>query len=284
MVSPSGVSSTALKRTPSGYASPQRLRISSTISRSSRVRPSSVSPRYASLRRFDARREELRDEVAVAGGDLDAVVAGGLEVRGRRGECVHDHAHLRDAHLVRRVRVARRGNRRRRERNGVSVSPARRLAAEMDELAEDARAVALHRVDPCTQRVDPVLVPGLGDDAHREHRRRVDDCRAGDDQPDAGARPLLLESDVAFGHASALDQSGAHRRLDDPVADREPADLAGREQMRIGGHSAVAPPSATSMAAVKKLESSENRKHAVAAISSGSASRAWIECGTAPSR
>src|SRR6266540_350232 len=53
--------------------------------------------------------------------------------------------------------------------------------------------------------------------------------------------------------------------------------------MRVRGHRqrAVAPPSATSIAAVKKLDSSERRKHAAAAISSGSPSRAWIECGTA---
>ena len=34
---------------------------------------------------------------------------------------------------------------------------------------------------------------------------------------------------------------------------------------------------------MKKLDSSEKRKHAAAAISSGSARRAWIDCGTAPS-
>ena len=72
----------------------------------------------------------------------------------------------------------------------------------------------------------------------------------------------------------ALDEAGAHRRLDDPVADRETADLARGEEVRVVAHSAVAPPSATSSDAVKKLDSSENRKHAVVAISSGSATRA----------
>ena len=52
------------------------------------------------------------------------------------------------------------------------------------------------------------------------------------------------------------------------------ADLAGREEVRVLAHSAVAPPSATSSDAVKKLASSENRKHAAVAISSGSATRA----------
>ena len=40
---------------------------------------------------------------------------------------------------------------------------------EMDELAEDARAVPLHRLDPRAERVDPVLVPGLDRGAKAVH-------------------------------------------------------------------------------------------------------------------
>ena len=109
------------------------------------------------------------------------------------------------------------------------------------------------------------------------------DGRARDDQPDAGARPLLLERDVARAQVPVLDEAGTHGRLHDPVADREAADLARGEEIRVAAHSAVAPPSATSSEAVKKLDSSEKRKHAAVAISSGSAMRAWIDCGTAPS-
>ena len=102
----------------------------------------------------------------------------------------------------------------------------------------------------------------------------MDDCRTRDDQPDAGAGALFLEGDVTAGHLPVLDEAGAHRRLDDPVADREPADLARSEELRVVAHSAVAPPSGTRSAPVKKLASSESRKQAVAAISSGSAMRA----------
>ena len=61
----------------------------------------------------------------------------------------------------------------------------------------------------------------------------MDDRGARDDQPDAAPRALLLEGDLAFRHPSVLDQSGAHRRLDDPVADRDAPDLARGEEVRV---------------------------------------------------
>ena len=59
------------------------------------------------------------------------------------------------------------------------------------------------------------------------------DRGAGDDQADTGARALLLDRDVAFGDAPILDEPRAHRRLHDPVADRQLADPSGLEETRV---------------------------------------------------
>jgi hypothetical protein len=62
-------------------------------------------------------REELRDQVSVRAVNLNAVVAAGLEVRGRTPERVHDHPDLARGHLVRRRRIARCRDRRRPHRH-----------------------------------------------------------------------------------------------------------------------------------------------------------------------
>ena len=102
----------------------------------------------------------------------------------------------------------------------------------MRELAEDPRAVPLHRVAARAQRFDPAVVVGLDEDPCREARGRVDHRRAGDDQADPVSRALLLERDLALADAPQLHQGGAHRRLDDPVPDLEPSDRPGREEVR----------------------------------------------------
>jgi hypothetical protein len=108
----------------------------------------------------------------VRGVEFDAVVAAGLEVRRRAAEGVDDHADLGGVHLVWRRRVSRRRDRGRPHRNRLG-RPARRLTAEMGELAEDAGAVALDSVGPKPQRLDPVLVPGLDDDPYETSSSRA---------------------------------------------------------------------------------------------------------------
>jgi hypothetical protein len=83
-------------------------------------------------------------------------------------------------------------------------------------------------------------------------------------------KSAISEDAPASPHRSELHLSG-------------PSTTSSFEQLAASGQSAVAPPSATSVAAVTKLDSSESGKQAAAAISSGSPKRAWIECGTAPS-
>jgi hypothetical protein len=59
--------------------------------------------------------------------------------------------------------------------------------------------------------------------------------RAGNrDHPDARRGALLLEGDLALGHAAHVHQRGAHRRLHDPVLQGQRPDRAGAEEERVG--------------------------------------------------
>ena len=120
---------------------------------------------------------------------------------------------------------------------------ARRLASEVDQLAEDAGAVAVHGVGAQPKRGHALRIPRFDDDPRGEPRRRVHDGGARDHQPDTAARPLLLERDLARRHLAHVDQAGAHRRLDDAVLQLDSGDDPRREEMRIAVQSAVCPPS-----------------------------------------
>ena len=173
----------------------------------------------------------------MAGLDLDAVISGGFEVLGRASEGSDQHPHLGGRHLVRRRGVARRWDGGRCERH-VLGSPARlgvagRLPAEVEDLAEDPRAVAVDSVDSAAEVGDPVLIPRLGQDPTADRRGRMHGRGGGDDQPHPGAGSLFLERYVAVGDATSFDHSGAHRRLHDPVGDLDAADGPRRQQVRI---------------------------------------------------
>ena len=103
----------------------------------------------------------------------------------------------------------------------------------MDQLAEDVRPAVVHGVATCLQRFDHRLVPRLDDDARREQRGLVNDRGARDDQADTVSGALRLNRHVAFGDAPILDEPGAHRRLHDPVADRQLPDPSGLEETRV---------------------------------------------------
>jgi hypothetical protein len=185
--------------------------------------------------------QKLRDEVAVGGVDLDSVVAGELKVDGRSAEALDDRAHLGGRHLVRHRRIARRRHWRGGERDRVRQA-AGRLPAEMDQLAEDVRPAVMHGVATCSQRFDHRLVPRLDDDARGEQRGLVDDRCARDDQADTVSGALRLNRHVAFSDAALVYQPGAHRWLDDPVADRQLPDPPGLEETRVAALLRVDPP------------------------------------------
>jgi hypothetical protein len=168
----------------------------------------------------------------VRGVDFDAVVARRLHIGGRAAEGLDDRPDLDVAHLVRGCGVARLRDRRRAHRHHVGL-PARRLAPEVDELAEDPGAVTVHGVAPSTHHRDAALVPCLEQNPSGKARRLVHAGAAGDDQPHAAARAFLLQRNLAVGDAPHLDQARAHRGLDDPVPDLDVADPAGSEEMRI---------------------------------------------------
>ena len=111
-------------------------------------------------------------------------------------------------------------------------------------------SVSVHRVGAQPESRDTVGVPRLGDDPRWEARRRVNDCRAGDDQADPAPRSLLLERDLARRHLAHVDQTRAHRRLHDAVLELDARDRTRREEEGIRVHNAVWPPSGVKSAPV----------------------------------
>jgi hypothetical protein len=71
----------------------------------------------------------------------------------------------------------------------------------------------------------------------------VDDRCAGDDQADPVASALRLDRHIAFGDTALLHEPRAHRRLDDPIPNRQLPDPAGLEEARVAGGLRVDPSS-----------------------------------------
>ena len=185
-------------------------------------------------------REELPHEVAVRGVHLGPVHSRRGVVGSGAPEGLDDHPDVRRSHLVRHDGIPRRGDRRRRHGNRLGLT-AGGLPPEVDQLPEHQGAVPVDGVCPNAKGVDDRLVPGFDQDPGREAGRGVDGRPPEDDQADAGGGALLLDSQVARTDPAVLREPRPHRRLDDAVADRAPADRAGLEEVRIGrGHTAVA--------------------------------------------
>ena len=165
---------------------------------------------------------------------LGAVDPRCLVVRRRASERLDDLADVGGGHRVWDDEAARRGEGGRRERDPLREA-ARRLASEMDQLADHGRAVPMHRVGARAQRVANSLVPGLDQDPGREAGGRMHGRAAEHDQTHARGGALLLDRDVTGPHPSLLRHTGAHGRLDDPVSEPECADRTRFEEMGIGG-------------------------------------------------
>ena len=181
----------------------------------------------------ERRVEELLDQVAVRGGDLDPVEAAlGGQLGGARmpGDDLVDLAARERARLdaEARARHRRRGERRR-ARGGAHL-----LAAAVQELHEQARPVRLHGLGDT-----PVARGDLGQEAaervRREQPGRVHRCRLEHDQAGAAARAGLVVGDEVVGRQVVVDERRLVRRRDDPVLQLDRAERERAEQMLEAG-------------------------------------------------
>ena len=149
---------------------------------------------------------------------------GRLQIGRRLGEVGDDPVDVRLVHLVRWKRIARRADRAWREQRMIAFH-ADRFAAEMDDLADDCCALrAYRRRAPCECWQDLVVI-SLDQLAAAPRGVGRDHCRAGDHQPHARSRAVLVISDVVVGRSAVHDHRRAVRQHDDAVAQRDRTDL-----------------------------------------------------------
>ena len=186
--------------------------------------------------RVGARVEELRDQIAHAGEDLDAIEAGLLEAP--RGVAIgrddpvddplaHRHGHHAIA-LVGRVRG------RVRHRSAAVVAGAHR-APGVEQLAEDLAAVRVARVGQAAEARDA----GIGAGVEVElgvAEGRIEAHALEHDQPGAARRARLVVGDQFVADQTAATERGAVGRRKDAVLQRDCADGDRAEQRGKGRH------------------------------------------------
>ena len=180
------------------------------------------------------RREELGDEVAVRSVDLDAVVAEVAQVDRALDERLDQ---LFD--LVVRERVGYRRSPLRAEGGGrdqrVVGFAADVLAAEVDELRRDQRAMLVDELGPPLEVAEGGRVVELVQPAVEEPGGRTDDRTADCDQRRTALGPALPVREVLVVGDPELDVGGAVGQSDHPVAKPQPAELELAEQELVRG-------------------------------------------------
>ena len=190
------------------------------------------------------RREELVQQVAVRGVDLDGVEADRDSSAGGVGERLHDLADLLDGEGGRCVvplegDVGGRDGRPPavvdRDRPGPRGPGAvgRRLAAGVGELDPDRGALAVHELDDPAPRLGLLVVPDPRV-LRRDPALRHDGGGLGQHQPEPAGRPRAEVHQVpVVGHAVGRGVL-AHRRQPDAVAQRQPTQRDRLEQLGQG--------------------------------------------------
>ena len=174
-----------------------------------------------------ARREELRDEIALRAHHLDAVVARFARERRARGERGDDALDVGGVELARRVRVDSGPDGR--GRDDVLVKA---VAPRVQQLQRDAPARVVHRARDRLvplgvrgrahlRRVGTEVARGVGREAARDDQRRAAPGALGVErgEPRNAIRPRL--------------QARMHRAHEDPVGQRGEAQVKRSEQVRI---------------------------------------------------
>ena len=185
----------------------------------------------------DRRGEELREEVAVGGVELDAVEAGLPRPPGSRRERGRDLPQLRGSRPLGLEPVQRVGLARRAQALPVEVEPTDvSLPAAVGEL-QDVLAVVLVDALPelAPERDRPVVVDGrvVGDD----EPALLDSAPRGDDRADAAARELELPVDARPGpRAVVVVEPPRDARAQSAVLDREVPELQRFEDRRGHGY------------------------------------------------
>src|SRR6266700_3005160 len=123
--------------------------------------------------------------------NLDAVVAGALEIHGGRGKCAHQCSDLVRVEHVWSKQVPRGAQRRGGRRRVVGFS-ANALATEMHELADDPYTVSMDRVRAALQSLNYPLVVALDQRAQPKSRGWMNDDRPANDHRRTGARASLV--------------------------------------------------------------------------------------------
>src|SRR5437879_4903157 len=132
------------------------------------------------------RREELRDEVAMSGMDLDSVVSGTLQVLRGTAEGLDDRGDVLMSHLPRRIRIARRADRRGGHRRMIAI-PYGPFAPQVQNLSKHDDAAGVQCGDFGSQRLDRTLIVSFCQDPVAHRRARVHYRSAGEHQSRAGA-------------------------------------------------------------------------------------------------
>ena len=182
------------------------------------------------------RRQELREQVAVRGVQLDHLEARLGRVDGRDPEALDDRVELAGAQLPRSRGLARRPHGRRGHR-GEPLLRAGRLSAEVHQLARRDRALGAYRLGASGHAWHGLGSPRLGGDPPTP-RGLAGDHRAADRQHRraAGREPAPVVG-VLRQRQPVLDEPAPVRRTDEPVAQLQVGEIE-----RLGGaHRPVRP-------------------------------------------
>ena len=162
------------------------------------------------------RRQELVEQMAVAGGDLDAAEAAALQAR---AECANSLDQARDLVAASSARgtVQLMSSGSADSADGIGGA-ARRVtaAARGPDLPEQAAVLRFDRVGPALQAVEVVVVPDA--DARRARLVRRHAERLGHDHRRAAPRAVGVIVDQPLGDARAVAGMRRHRRVHDAVA------------------------------------------------------------------
>ena len=175
------------------------------------------------------RRQELREQVAVRGVQLDDLEPGLGGVERRAAEALDDRVELPGAQRPRPRRLARRAHRRRRHR----VEPllgAGRLAAEVHQLAGRHGALGADRLRPRGHPRHRLGAPRLGRDPAPPRGLRRDHRAADREHRRAAGRPPAPVLGVFGQRQPVLEDPAAVGRAHEPVAQREIPEIE-----RLGG-------------------------------------------------
>ena len=180
----------------------------------------------------ERRVEELRDEVAMGGGDFDAVEAALRRTPRCLAEAVHDLLDFAAAERAWRHAKALARNRRGRESRSAR-RPGDLLATAVEQLHEETSAVRLYGL------ADPSVGGGHLGEVSRQLVRGEDSrwmgCgRLEDDQPGASARPGLVVGDEVVGGQVVVDERGLVRGRHDPVLQLDRPEPQRAEQVLKG--------------------------------------------------